>query len=94
MHQSEDPPSQYEHEYLGRLQDEICRLDSVVEPQGQAVDWENAFAYNVPSSAEMTSPVGLESWLVEQTGENGILRDIQLHSSEAEHVVQSLCWRY
>jgi hypothetical protein len=94
MHPSEEPPVQYEHEYLGRLQDELCRLDPALEPQGQAFDWENAFAYDVPSSAETTSPVGLEIWLIEQTGKNGFLRDIQLQSSEAEHVVQSLCWRY
>lgn len=93
MHPADFPPLQYEHNYLDKLQDELCHLDPAIEPQGQPFDWENAFAYDVQGAVGTISPVGLESWLIEETSENGSLQDIQLHSSEVEHVVQSLCWK-
>jgi hypothetical protein len=93
MHESEHPPLQFEHEYLGRVQDELSRLDSSLEPHGQPFDWENTFAYDLHRKVETLSTVGLENWLVEETGANGILRDIQLRGPEAEHIAQSFCWK-
>lgn len=92
-HPSERPPLQFEHEYLDRVREELCHSYTNVEPYGQASDWENAFAYDVRDTAGDVPSVGLESWLIEETGDNGLLEQIVLQGSEVEHVAESLCWR-
>lgn len=91
-HPSERPPLQFEHEYLDHLREELCTRNPHLEPRGQASDWESAFAYDVQDIGSMPS-VGLESWLIEETSENGLLKGHTLADSEVQYVAESLCWR-
>ncbi|KAJ9104018.1 hypothetical protein QFC19_004152 [Naganishia cerealis] len=89
----EYPPLDFEHNYILKLHEELAKNRSAYEPYMQPFDWENAFAYEVSNPNGRMSPVGLESWLAEETGETGSLRDFAVQESEIIKAVQALCWR-
>lgn len=91
-HPADRPPVQFEHDYLDRIREELCQ-SLIAEPRGQASDWESAFAYDVQDTTGRVPSVGLESWLIQETSENGLMEEITLRGSEVEDVAESLCWR-